>query len=734
MSLLDGRFICGISNLFTKMHESIYKKIIRSRSKKIVSMLIKENRERHLHFGDSSYLLEPNLKDGQGGLRDFHTMLWIARIMSGLMQTRDLEYSGYLSEKEFKTMMESVYFVHHVRNRLHYLSKRKNDQLYMEYQIKLADLMKFQKKNGQESVELFLGKLHGHMERIKQQHLIFLSELDHVKTWIPTKSILANKTKVNGLKINKRNMLEFVSVEAVIKSPDLLLKIFIESANKKISISGIAKRIIQDLLYLVDDKFRKNKSRVKDFEYVLASPPITFNILNEILNTGFLVQFIPEFKGIINRIQYDEYHIFPVDKHSIKTVQTVKSFNRNENTDQLPASLYDELPDKKILLWACLLHDIGKSKSTGLHSEIGADLVIKMLKRYGMETKEIETISFLIREHLFLIKTATRRDIKNEETAVFCARKIKDIDRLKMLYLLTIADSMSTGPKAWNDWTATLLFELFIKTLNILKKGELATTEAVEIVEQKKKELHYILAENEMLEMAETCLDSMSLRYFMYVPVVDMIEHINLYHKLGNSKFVWNIKKDESSNTRIVTVCARNRPGLFARIAGSLILNDLNVLDAQIYTWKNDIALDIFRVTPPKDLIFEDERWNRIEKKLNTALTQEINLSVRVYDKIKTTEPRKFYTFKKPLRITVDNDSSSFFSIIEVFSYDFPALLYIITDALFKCGLDIYVAKIATRIDQVVDVFYVRNFYGEKGVTPEQKNEIIKRIKDWSAI
>ena len=144
-------------------------------------MLVKDNRSRHLRFGDSSYLLEPNLKEGQGGLRDFHMMLWIAGIMSGLKQTRDLEYSGYLSEKEFETMMESVLFIHNVRNRLHYIAGRKNDQLHMEYQIKLADLMQFQKKNGQEPVEIFLGELHGHMEQIKQQHLIFLSELGHLK-------------------------------------------------------------------------------------------------------------------------------------------------------------------------------------------------------------------------------------------------------------------------------------------------------------------------------------------------------------------------------------------------------------------------------------------------------------------------------------------------------------------------------------------------------------------------
>ncbi len=703
-ALFDGRFICGISNLVTKMYEKLYKKVIYSRSKKIVSMLVEESIERHIHYGDSSYLLEPNLKEGQGGLRDFHTMLWIAKIKSGLKQTRDLEYFGYLSDKEFKLMKQSIEFIHDVRNRLHYIAGRKNDQLHMEYQIKLADMMKFRKKNGRESVEIFLGKLHGCMEQIKQQHLIFLSEPGCLKPRILMKSILGNKTQICGLKVNKRNMLEFVSMEAVIKSPELLLKIFVESANKKIPISALSKRIIKDLLYLVDDEFRKNESIVKDFEYVLISPPITFNILNEMLNTGFLVSFIPEFGEIVSRIQYNEYHIYPVGKHSIKTVLAAKSFKNEEETEQLTALLYNRLSDKAVLLWACLLHDIGKSENSANHSETGAVAVVRILARYGMKEKQIDTVSFLVRNHLFLIQTATRRDINIEETAVFCARNIKDIERLKMLYLLTIADSISTGPKAWNSWIATLLSELFVKTLNVLKKGELATTEAVERVQYKQNELKRLLTANNAGKRAEKCIDSMSLRYFLYVPVVDMPEHIKLYQRIGESKFVWDIKKDELSNTRIMTVCAKNRPGLFSKIAGVLTLSNLEILEAQVYTWKNDIAFDIFRVTPPKDLIFEDEKWIHTSKELNAVLDYDINLSVRVYDKISHTEPQKLHTFKKPLQINVDNESSDFFSIIEVFSYNHPGLLYSITDVLFKCGLDIYVAKIATHVDQIADI------------------------------
>jgi [protein-PII] uridylyltransferase len=729
MSLLDGRFICGISNLFVEMSEGLRKKVIQSRSRKIISMIVEDNRKRHLRFGDSTYLLEPNLKEGQGGLRDFHTILWIARIKSGLKYPKELEYLGFMSENEFADITRAVLFVQNVRNRLHHLANRKCDQLHMEFQIQIADLMKFKKKEGQEPVERFLGELHGHMELLKRQHLIFLSELGYLKTLLSKRVIFGKQTKVKGLKVNKKSMLDFTSMEAVVKSRKLMIQIFAESSRLKIPLSAEAKRIVKDLFYLIDDSFRKDGDIVKIFEHILLAPPVTFNTLNEMLDTGFLMKFIPEMKRIENRIQYNQYHIFPVDKHSLKTVWAVKSFSLPESKEKLCGTLYDEISDKKVLLWAALLHDIGKGNLKGRHSETGAKIAEKILRKAGYSPKEIETVSFLIYEHLFLINEATRRDIRDEGTSVFCARRIKDIERLKMLYLLTAADSISTGSKAWNDWTATLLRDLFLKVLKILQKGELATTEAVESVENKKKDVFALYAGKKEEPMAMACLDVMSIRYLLYIPTKDISEHIVLYNRLKESEFVWDIKKDIASDTRIVTVCAKNTPGLFSRIAGVFTLNSLDILDAQIYTWKNNVALDVFRVTPPKDRIFEDDIWKRAGKSLQSTLEHNIDLSVRLKERIVKSKPKKLHTLKKPLKVTVDNETSSFFTIIEVFAYDFPGFLFSVTDALFRCGLDIYVSKIATKVDQVVDVFYVRNFYGEKVDTTEQAEEIKTAIK-----
>jgi len=724
---LDARFICGVSLLYSELMEQILKKVIIKRSDKIINRLIESNLQRHDRFGDSTNLLEPNIKEGQGGLRDYHTMLWIGRIKYNIKQPRDLEYYGCLSYDEFKILSEALSFIWEVRNRLHYIAGRKCDQLYFEYQTELANALNFRKQNGLQPVERFLSKLHSRMEVLKQQYLMFIGEQAYTK-----KSKLSKKlnpqTQINGLEV-KRDMLNFVSSEAILDSPDLLIKIFEESARLQVPLSSEAKRLLKEFIYLIDDDFRNASFALKSFERILFAPPTTIDVLNDMLSTGFLVQFIPEFKNIVNRIQYDEYHIYPVARHSLLTVKTIKKFgmpDEDKAGNQLCGSLYKELSSKRLLLWAALFHDIGKGEPAGGRSQKGAKIVKDILKKRGFKKSDIETIIFLINEHLLLIKTASRRDLNDEGTVIACAGKIKDIERLIMLYLLTVSDSISTGPKAWNEWTSALLRNLFLTVLNILKKGELATGEAVETVNKKKEEILLSASLLQEKQKLERFFEVMSPRYLLYTSAQDILEHIRLYKKLGDTDFVWKVTRTSDSNTRVVTICAKDRPGLFSKIAGVFTLNSIDILDTQAYTWRNNIALDIFKVKPPLDQIFETERWDKAEENLKSALSDELNLTEALKEKMspyRTIRPR---TSQRPNRIVVDNESSVFFTIIEVFTYDFPGLLFSITDALFRCGLDVWISKISTKVDQVVDIFYVRDFDGQKVDSSDQ----VAAIKD----
>jgi [protein-PII] uridylyltransferase len=728
-SLIDARFVCGISSLYSLLMVQLQEKVLRRRGAVYLNWLAERNRARHARFGDATYLLEPNIKEGLGGLRDYHAMLWVARAAFNAVEPRDLEFLGYLSHDEFQSLEDGLSFIGGVRNWLHHLTGRKCDQLYFEYQIKLAEALGFEEINGQTGVERFLGALHGKMEFLKRQHLIFLGRA------------MAPKGKFRKRKSSRRvitpgivlmdETLHFESPEVILEKPNLLIKIFEHSAVLGFPLSIDATRLVREFLYLVDEKFQTSRKVIKSFRRILAAPLKTLNVLNDMLTTGILVALIPELKGIVNLIQYDEYHVHPVDKHSLRTVQTLKGFRNGgpETQDAFYGALLSEIDRPDLLLWAALLHDAGKAIDVQNHSSRGAEIVRQVFERMGFPEQDIERVSFLVHEHLSLIHMATRRDINDERVVIECARGFPDVDLLKMLYLLTVADSKATGPKAWGEWTDTLLRELFVKILRILEKGELATQASAELVEAKKADVleHAVALPREQLE---ALFDQMSPRYLFYTKAKDIIRHIELYERLGEESFHLETQAKSRSKYRTVTVCAKDFPGLFSKIAGVLTLNNLDILSAQIYTWRNHIALDIFRVKAPPDRLHEDEVWARVSGDLRSALAGTLALESALSKKVQAYRSLKKKIAIQPDRVVVNNEASDFFTVVEVYTHDFPGLLYRVTDALFRCKLDIWVAKIGTKADQVVDVFYVRDFDGQKVVDPKEMEAIKETITD----
>ncbi|MEW5910374.1 MAG: [protein-PII] uridylyltransferase, partial [Thermodesulfobacteriota bacterium] len=624
--LLDARLVCGMSPVFMKLMDGIKAKLLSKNSDEIIRWLVETNQERHHRFGDSTNLLEPNLKEGQGGLRDYHTMLWIARVKFDLTQPRDLEYSGSLSHREYESLIKALSFIWDVRNRLHLMEGRKMDQLIFENQIKLSNRMGFRKVNGQEPVEVFLSTLHTQMEYIKEQHLIFLHESGYAKKTGRKKR--ETRTRHADI-IVKNDTLHFSCSEAILRSPLLLIQIFEESLRLKIPLERESRRLVEEFGFFCDEPFSASPPVIRIFESILRESATAVGLLKEMLNTGFLIRLIPGFSRIVNRIQYDAYHLYPVDLHLLRTVEAMSRFGIPEDgqEDSIYRKIFLEVKNQKVLFWAALLHDIGKGDPAADHSERGAEIARAVMASKGFSPETAETVSFLVKEHLLLMKTATRRDIQDEETAIFCARRIEDVERLKMLYLLTVADSTATGPKAWSSWTEALLRDLFLKTLQVLEKGELATREVRDRVETKKVFVLKSLTDPSRQKWMESLFQAMPPRYLIYTPAQEILEHANMFRRLGKDLFNWKIIKGKDSSTRSVVVCAKDRSGLFSKIAGVFTLNGIDILDAQAYTWKNEIALDIFVVKPPSDVIFEKERWELARTHLNAALSGELDLS-----------------------------------------------------------------------------------------------------------
>ncbi len=711
-SLLDARFLCGDSPLYLELVEKLRSKVFKKVSTSFRRWLDDQDVKRMEKFGDASYLLEPNLKEGIGGLRDFHHILWCAKLFFQFHTPRDLEYQGKLSHKEYHELMKYVEFIWLVRNHLHIISGRKNDRLAFEYQTEIAKKLGYQDKKGLMAVEEFLGRLHSSMAGIKALHQSFL------KAHLP-RSMANWRNKCGSTDIKEitvyQGQLSFKSSNVIMDNPLLLIQIFELNSRSGCPLSLEAKRLINEFLFLVDEKFKNSRNAVEIFLNILNAK-WGADALDVMYETGFLETFIPEFHIIKDRVQFDAYHIYPVGRHSLETFRNLKSLSKEK--DFLLVDIYSDLPHPERLLLAGLFHDIGKTGKK--HADKGARITRRILTRFQCQEDAVEDITFLVRNHLLLVETATRRDIDDEKVVVNCARSIGTIDRLKMLYLLTLADSKATGPRAWNAWTGNLVQDLFFKILHILTQGELATEAASRKAERVKSRVRSRLSDKIPRQELEKLFEAMSPRYLLNTKPDIMARHIIMAQSLEGSlkaenpdNFILEPKNLENEGIWELTFMAKDRPGLFADLAGVLSLYNINVLTAHIYTWRNGIAVDLFRVSPPLDPVRADEIWHKIRRDLQLTFKGKLSLT----DQLKKKSSPSLFAKRipsRPPRVQIDNQVSGFFTLIEVFADDRIGLLHLITRTLFDLKLDIRIAKIATKADQVADAFYIRDFLGQK--------------------
>jgi [protein-PII] uridylyltransferase len=726
-TVLDARFICGSSLIYSAVMEKFRKELSTRHYKQTLDYLFAHGIKRLENFGDSTYLVTPDLKSGFGGLRDYHTLLWYAKIKSDIKERRDLEYYGFLSHFEYETLEKTLAYIWDIRNRLHHITGRKCDTLHFEYQTEVAGLLALQNQGSRPDVEVFLGELHARMEFLKQINQITFEDII-TSSRIRKESATPRLTKTGGLIIRKRR-LYFANTVVILQQPELLLKIFLESGRMRVPLSIEARRVVSEFLHLVDEDIKSDPANIKIFKRILALSFWEFNVLTVMLSTGILEQFIPEFSAIRNKIQYNHYHLFPVDKHSIRCVQVMNSF-RTPGTDintSLYADVFKDVRNKNLLLVTALLHDIGKSDPAKEHSSTGAEIARPILERLGFTATEVADARFLIKNHLLLAKTATRRDVFDEETAIYTASKVGKIRLLRMLFLLTVADSMATGPKAWNDWTENLIKDLFLKTMRILKTGELASKKSQRLIQHKKEEVQALLKESWQEQTVMQQLDAMSGRYLLYMPAIHIADHIKLFRNLGDRQFIWQVSKEDDSDIRTVVICGREKPGFYSKIAGVFFLNRLNIVASQAYPLGDTHILDIFKVMPPKDRLFEQEKWKKAEKDLTRALDDDHFLD-KIVDKIPKQITIASGRRPEPNQVRIDNDISSFFTIIEVLTYDFPGLLFTITNALYRSGLNVNVAVVGGKVDQIMDIFYVRDLENDQKIRDPRKLKQIKTV------
>ncbi len=711
VAMLDARLICGDQGLFNELVASFKDAFIQGNRREFVLKMLDHRRERHRRYGSHVYLLEPNIKESRGGLRDFQAMLWVSKVLFDLKDLTAMQDAGLLSAEERTRLEQAWEGLIQVRNRLHFVSGRKNDRLYFEYQEELARQAKRVYGPEIKSVEAFMRQVHNHLHTIAVASALFFEHIDDTLLLSPRGE---DRPLEEGIEIIN-GKIYLPDPQLIKKRPYFLMKLFSHAARQGLAIHHRTRRLIAANLGLVDDRLRCSLRMAKFFLSIFEAPNNPYPVLEAMLDTGLLTAYIPEFNMIKSLVQHDVYHIYTVDRHLLQTVSELHRLRKEEKM------VFDRIEDQSILFLAAMLHDIGKGDGHG-HAYRGAEIVKDIAKRMGLDDQQTELLAFLVANHLFLADTAMRRDLEDEALILKCARHIQDHKRLDMLYLLSIADARATGPTVWTDWKAALLQELYLKVAHLLERKDLIDPDRVQAVKWMKEQVTDLLGrENQDL------LEILPEDYLLSFTPEAIVKHLRLRKELALRPFV--LIPEDRRHFWSVLVIARDRPGLLARIFGVLALHNLDVLAAQIFTLKDGTAVDLLEVESCVHKEYGEQDWEALVRDMDLALRDRLALSYRLASKLRPLGQTHSHVCIRPnAEVVIDNDTSDFYTVVEVYGQDRRGFLYDITKALTDFGLDIFRAKIGTRADQVVDVFYVLDRWGQKITEPELHEELKKAL------
>lgn len=709
-SFLDARLLAGDEGLFAEFFTASLRQT-RKRGAKFLEALRQEAAARHAREGHATYLLEPNLKDGAGGLRDRSVVGWLAKVFEG-----NAAELGAVQGQDFERAGEILF---RIRNQLHYLTDRPTDVLLLAYQEPIAETLGY-RGNGRPAVDSFLRDLYAAARTIEFAASSALAELSGGSSRKRSHQELSR-----GIALAD-GMIRITDRVSPAADPSLAMRAFAEAAHQGAPLAAETLTWLRREAEAGPAEYAWTDETRRAFFRLLAAGERAAGPLEAMDQAGLLGRFLPEWEGVRCQPQHNVYHRFTVDVHLLTTVAKASALENEEGEDSLPRDVWRDLVDRDRVLLACLLHDIGKGAEED-HSILGETLARQICKRIGLPTDTTEDVVWLVRHHLLLPDTATRRDTDDENLVVETAASVGDAERLKMLYVVSVADGRATGPTAWSPWKAALVGELFSKVTHVLERGEVVGRDASDLLRHRTTELRNALSRYPEAAV-EAHLHKMPRAYFLAFPTEALIRHFALMAtELAPSDVRAHWTPGEAPGLYEIIVVARDRPGLFSKASGALALNGINVLAAQIFTRADGVALEAFRVEGTHEREVEPDRWARVEANLARALAGRISLDLRLAEKRDAYE-RPSKGKREPPRVVVDNRVSDFYTVVEVHATDRVGLLYAITRALADMELDIQSAKVATYADDIVDVFYVRDVDGQKVTDLEHMREIERTV------
>ncbi len=728
-AMLEARYVDGEKPLYSELRRRFSRQVAAGSGPEFVEAKLVERDERHKKMGDSRYVLEPNIKDGKGGLRDLQTLFWLGKYLYGVDAVSDLVKAGVLTEAEVDRFARAQNFLWTVRCHMHYLAGRAEERLTFEMQPEIARRLAYRDRAGLLGVERFMKHYYLVAKDVGNLTRIFCAALEaehrrRPRIALPTFGLF--KREVAGFPV-EGGRLTVESRKAFTQDPVNMLRLFHAAQANDLDIHPNALRWITREIKLIDG-IRDDPEANRLFLEMLTSrkdPETTLRRLNE---AGVFGRFVTDFGRVVAQMQHDMYHVFTVDEHTIFAIGILSGIEAGKFKDSMPiaSEVVHKISSRRVLYVALLLHDIAKGRG-GDHSVLGAEVALRLGPRFGLTPEETETVSWLVRYHLAMSRTAFHRDINDPKTIHDFVELVQSVERLRLLLVLTVADIRAVGPTVWNAWKAALLRELHDATEEVLSGGLAAEGRERRVGAARAALIERLRPagwdEARIANQIARCPPS----YWLAYDAGTHLYQAELMAKAdrGGEKLAIATRLDSYRGVTEVTVYTADHPGLFSRIAGGIAVARANIVEGKIFTLTDGMALDTFLVQDASGgAIGRKDQIDRLILRIERALTHHMRIGPELA-KARSSLPTRTRVFAVAPRVLISNKASRTHTVVEVNGRDRPGLLYDITRALFDLGLQISSAMVFTYGERAVDVFYVKDVFGFQ-VTHEGKLDRVR--------
>ncbi|TDK35327.1 [protein-PII] uridylyltransferase [Rhizobium deserti] len=737
-AILECRSICGSQMLVSELETRFDQEVVADTGPEFIAAKLAERDQRHQKAGDTRYLVEPNVKEGKGGLRDLHTLFWIAKYYYRVRETTELVKLGVLSREEARSFEKADDFLWAVRCQMHFLTGKAEERLSFDIQREIAESLGYNARPGLSAVERFMKHYFLVAKNVGDLTRILCAALEEKQAKEApglTRRVISRFTKrlhkIPGTVkfVEDRGRITLADPEVFKRDPVSIIRFFHVADITGLELHPDALKRMTRSLSLIDNGVRENAEANRLFLSMLSSrrdPALMLRRMNE---AGVLGRFIPEFGKVVAMMQFNMYHHYTVDEHLIRSVDALAEIDQGKAGDIHPLAnkIMPGVEEREVLYVAVLLHDVAKGREED-HSLAGAKIARKLCPRLGLNPKQTELVVWLIEEHLIMSMTAQTRDLHDRKTITDFAEKVQSMDRLKLLLILTICDIRAVGPGVWNGWKGQLLRTLYYETELLLSGGfsEVSRQERAQVAEEALAK-----ALSDWTPKERRTYQKLHYQpYLLSVSLEDQVRHAQFIRDADRAgqALATMVRTDSFHAITEITILAPDHPRLLSIIAGACAAAGANIADAQIFTTSDGRALDTILINREFQ-VDEDEmrRAGTIGRMIEDVLSGKKRLPEVIATRAKSRKRNK--TFTVPPSVIIANSLSNKFTVIEVEGLDRTGLLADITAVLADLSLDIHSARITTFGEKVIDTFYVIDLFGHKVTNENRQGNISARLK-----